>query len=524
MILATLSQKPGDLLPLVKALTAAQKSELDALLLDFEPKLWVSQPGPQQMAAESAADIVFYGGAAGGGKTDLLLGLPITEHQQSIIFRREAVQLVGIEERLAKILGSRRGYNSTDGLWRIPNTSRVLELGSVKDPDDWMKYQGRPHDYIGFDELPHFTELQFRTLIGWLRTDDPTQRCRVMCAGNPPTDSSGEWVKRFWGPWLDPMHSNPAKPGELRWFITNEKGEDEAVDGPDAGRVIDGEYMKPTSRTFIPSRVDDNLFLLSTGYKRTLASLPEPLRSQMLRGDFQAGATDPEWQLIPTAWVKAAFARWKARGNGPIEEGGKGPMTALGLDPSRGGRDRTSAARRHGNWFDEVITAPGVTINDGPAAAAFVAPLQRNGVCIVVDAIGIGSSALDFIKGANMHVLSFVGSEGSGKLTKDGKLRMRNKRAEAYWNLREQLDPEGPNPIALPPDQDLLGDLCAVRYKVVSMGQMAAVQMNDKDDIRTVLGRSPDKGDSVALTCIDGIPEPLSAQEEPKSSPADWRL
>jgi hypothetical protein len=505
------------LLQRVKAMSPAQKAELDSILLDFEPKLWVAQPGPQQMAAESLADIVYYGGAAGGGKTDLLVGLPLTEHQSSIIFRREAVQLVGIEERIAKILGTRKGYNSQDGLWRIPMSNRVLELGSVKEVDDWIKYQGRPHDYIGFDEIPHFTEFQFRVLIGWLRTDDAGQRKRVMCAGNPPTNAEGEWVKRFWAPWLDDMHPNPAKPGELRWYITNEKGEDEAVAGPECSRVIDGELVEPVSRTFIPSKVDDNLFLMTTGYKRQLASLPEPLRSQMLRGDFNAGSSDPAWQLIPTEWVKAAMARWSPRDV-------KGPMTALGLDPSRGGLDKTCAARRHGQWFDELLSMPGAVTKDGPTAAGFVVPLVRNGACICVDAIGIGSSALDFIAGLGLLVLAVVGSEGSTTTDIQGNLRMRNKRAEMYWLLREALDPINDDPIALPPDQELLADLCAVRYKVVTMGKVAAIQIRDKDEIRELLGRSPDKGDSVAMTFVDGIPEPMSLKAAVPPPPPDWRL
>jgi hypothetical protein len=43
----------------------------------------------------------------------------------------------------------------------------------------------------------------------------------------------------------------------------------------------------------------------------TLQSLPEPLRSQMLYGDFRAGVQDDPWQVVPTAWVEAAMARWK---------------------------------------------------------------------------------------------------------------------------------------------------------------------------------------------------------------------
>lgn len=489
----------ADILATVKALSPEHRAALDAFLMKADPSIWVPQAGPQSMAYHSPADVVFYGGSAGGGKTDLLLGLTLTAHEQSIIFRREAVQLVGIEERMSRILGSRNGYNSQDGIWRLPG-KRVMELGSVKDPDDWKKYQGRGHDLKGFDEITHFTEAQFRTLIGWMRTDNPHVRQRVVCAGNPPTDSAGEWVKRYWAPWLDAQHPNPAKPGELRWFVTDEKGEDLEVPGPEPVMVA-GELMQPKSRTFIPSRVDDNLFLMTTGYKAQLQSLPEPLRSQMLRGDFNAGATDPVWQLIPTDWVKAAQARW-------VDKPLKGLMTALGFDPSRGGQDKSSAARRHSNWFDRIVSAPGVVTKDGPTAAGFIVPLVRDGAPIALDSIGIGSSALDFVRGLGLNVHAVVGSEASSLMDKAGQLQFRNKRAEMYWRLREALDPTNPDPIALPPDSELLGDLTAPRYKVVTMGKGAAIQISSKDDIRLVLGRSPDKGDSVAMTFVADLPAP----------------
>lgn len=487
----------AETLELVKYLSLEDQAELDKLLTEGLPR-WIPQVGPQTEALESKADILFYGGSAGGGKTDLLLGACLTEHENSIIFRREAVQLTGLEERMTQILGTRKGYNSQTGIWRLPE-GRVMELGSVAKPDDWAKYQGRPHDLKAFDEIPHFLESQFRTLIGWMRTDNPKVRQRVICSGNPPTDADGEWVIRFWGPWLDPMHPNPAKPGELRWYIVDAKGDDLEVPGPEPVKVGD-ELMVPKSRTFIPSSVEDNLFLVTTGYRATLQNLPEPLRSQMLRGDFNAGRTDPVWQLIPTDWIKAAQARWKEKDN-------KGPMTALGFDPARGGLDKSSAARRHGSWFDRIVTLPGSVTNDGPKAAAFVAPLVRNGSPIPMDAIGIGTSAYDFMKGVGLRVVPVVASEGSTGRDQTGVLRFKNKRAEMCWRMREALDPAAEDPIALPPDQELLADLAALRFKVVQMGdKLAGILIRDKDEIREVLGRSPDKGDSVALTFVDGLP------------------
>lgn len=499
----------SELMKALQGLSSEQRAAVDSFLMMANPAIWVPQAGPQSAAFHSQADILFYGGSAGGGKTDLLLGLPLTEQERSIVFRREAVQLIGLEERMTTILGSRNGYNGQDHLWRLPG-GKVLELGSVQMPGDWIKYQGRPHDFKGFDEITHFTELQFRTLIAWMRTDDPKVRQRVVAAGNPPTGPEGEWVKRYWAAWLDPNHPNPAAPGELRWYVTNAKGEDQEV--PDSTPVMVGdELMQPKSRTFIPSRVDDNLFLMATGYKATLQSLPEPLRSQMLRGDFNAGSSDPVWQLIPTDWLKAAQARWKDREH-------KGPMTAIGFDPSRGGQDKSSAARRHGNWFDKVVTAPGVVTKDGPTAAAFVTPLARDGAPICVDSIGIGSSALDFLVGLGLNVHPVVGSSASELMDKAGQLRFRNKRAEMYWRLREALDPTGPDPIALPADPELIGDLAAPRYKVVTLGRQSAIQISSKDDIREILGRSPDKGDSVAMTFDSAIPSPA-----PKPQKRSWR-
>lgn len=253
----------AEALALAKTLSGDQKAQAVAAMRAFNPAIWVPQPGPQSQAYYSKADIIFYGGSAGGGKSDLLLGIALTEQEHSIIFRREAVQLVGIEERMTAIIGHRKGYNSQTGVWRLPN-AKVLELGSVKEPGDWIKYQGRPHDAKLFDEICHFTEAQFRTLIGWLRTDREDIRQRVICAGNPPTDAEGEWVKRYWAAWLDPSHPNPAMPGELRWYVTNEKGEDEEVPGP-APAMVGEELMVPKSRTFIPSNVDDNVFLATTG-------------------------------------------------------------------------------------------------------------------------------------------------------------------------------------------------------------------------------------------------------------------
>jgi len=62
---------------------------------------------------------------------------------------------------------------------------------------------------------------------------------------------------------------------------------------------------------------------------------------------------------------------------------------------------------------------------------------------ICVDAIGIGSSALDFIKGLGLNVFPVINSEASASMDKAGQLHFRNLRAESYWRLREAQAPIG---------------------------------------------------------------------------------
>jgi hypothetical protein len=50
----------------------------------------------------------------------------------------------------------------------------------------------------------------------------------------------------------------------------------------------DGEEIRPRSRTFIPARLEDNPHLATRIMRSMLQSLPEPLRSQLLYGNFAA--------------------------------------------------------------------------------------------------------------------------------------------------------------------------------------------------------------------------------------------
>jgi Meiotically up-regulated gene 113 len=123
-----------------------------------------------------------------------------------------------------------------------------IDIAGCEQESDKQRFKGDPHDLIVFDEGTDFLESQYRFIIGWNRSTDPKQRCRVIVASNPPTTAEGLWVVKYWGPWLDTTHPNPAKPGELRWFTTI-NGEDREVAGP-GPHLIDGEPVYARSQLF----------------------------------------------------------------------------------------------------------------------------------------------------------------------------------------------------------------------------------------------------------------------------------
>lgn len=477
---------------ILELLTPTEKCLLDILLEG--PTLWMPHPEnrPQVMAYVSEADVLYFGGAAGGGKSDLLEGLALTAHKKSIIFRREFVQLRELIDRSAELLANTKArYNQTFTRWTGIPGGRQLEFGAVQHEKFREKYKGRPHDFIGFDEIADFPEDVFRFLCAWNRSVDENQRCRIVCAGNPPFNPEGQWVISYWAPWLSPDHPNPAKPGELRYFV---RMGGEEVEVPDGQPVkYKDELLKPASRTFIPAFLSDNPFLRDTNYEVVLQSLPEPLRSQLLFGDFLVEKPDRPQQVIPTEWVRAAQQRWRDREPPDLA------VSVAGVDVSRGGKDKTEIARKAGNYFYELLSYPGEAVPDGPTCAALVVSelgLHEGAECAIhLDIIGVGSSVYDILQAEDYDVVPVNFAEGSRATDKSGQLKFRNIRAEAYWRLREDLDPTSGLDLALPASDELLADLTAPLWTITTRG----ITVESKEEIRKRLHRSPGKGDAIVL-------------------------
>lgn len=511
----------ADLAELEQYLTEDELVEFNALLVeDMADAPWRPLPGPQTMAYESEADIIGFGGAAGGGKTDLICGLVTTAHQRSLVARREKAQTEGVIQRLTELLGGTQGYNSQKSSWRLEG--RILELAGLDNLGDERRWQGRPHDLKAFDEVTEQRESQVRFVMGWCRTNDPGQRTRILMTFNPPTTTEGRWVIAFFGPWLDDAHPlYPTPPGALRWCAmlpdANGGSADRWVDGPEPFVIIDGEpcyefepadytpeqIIKPKSRTFIPSRLTDNPYYMASGYMATLQSLPEPLRSQMLNGDFKAGIQDDAFQVCPTAWVEAAMARWRPRSP-------RGEMLAMGVDVARGGKDNTIIATRHkadetDHWYDElkpgINVHPGSETPSGDITAALTLAVQRDEAPIFIDVIGVGASPYDRLVGAKAQVYGVNVAEKATAMDKSGRLGFRNLRTQLWWQFRELLDPENDTGIALPPDPKLKRELCAPLWSASG----SVIEVESRDEIVKRIGVSPDRATAVILAQCDVI-------------------
>lgn len=518
-----------DLLASLESVLAGMKPDKKAELIRVAAKKlkqkWLPNPGRQTEAYLCPAEWLLYGGAAGGGKTDLLIGTALTSHRRGLIFRRSFVDLRGAEERLLEVLQSRDGYNAQDMTYKSKDC--LLEFGALEKPGSEFTWQGRPHDFLGFDEGAQLTLQKVLYVAGWLRSTNVGVRKRVIVATNPPMGGEGEWIIDFWAPWLDPAFPDPASPGELRWAIIVEN-KTQWVDGSGYS-IIKGHHYTHESRTFIPALLDDNPYLRDTGYRGRLENLPEPLRSQLLYGDFMAGRQDHDWQVIPTSWVRAANDRWRK-----AEEKYR-VMVALAMDVAMGGKANTSIAKLYeDSYFGPIKRIPGVAMDDPSQHAALIVVEQKDQADLSVDATGgwgIGVASHLRIQ-HRLEATGLVFSKKSLHKAKGGKLKFANLRAEMYWQFREALEPDSGEDVKLHPDGRVLAQLTTPRYYVRS----DVIHIEDKDDIEKRVGGSVDDADAIVMAwnrrtaslrklrdVVPGLP-PVDIFKPPQVHPADQNL
>jgi len=206
-------------------------------------------------------------------------------------------------------------------------------------------------------------------------------------------------------------------------------------------------------------------------------------------GEFHSSDEDG---VIPLSWVEAANERWKSwEEQGRPEQSG---LAIVGVDVARGGEDKTVQALRSGPVITELRRT---SKEDTMATAGRVkGVLNSRGGQAIVDVIGIGAGVVDKLREDRMRVEGFNASASTKRLDKAREMGFTNKRAAAWWGMREALDPANDSNVALPPDDTLTGDLTAPHWKVMSGGK---IRVESKDDIKARIGRSTDDGDAVVM-------------------------
>lgn len=236
---------------------------------------WKPNPGPQERFCASSAFEVLYGGAAGGGKSDALLGEALRfvhiPGYRAIYFRRTYPELEGkgsgIIPRSRELLHDAAKYDEQRHLWLF-SSGATLAFAHLEHEHTVHNYRSAQFAYIAFDELTTFTESQYLYLFSRCRSTVGVPAC-VRSASNPG-GVGHMWVRR--------RFIEKLRPFEVRYF--KRQGDDDVETGREDSAGL--------GRQFIPARLVDNPALMEKdpGYLRRLLALDPVDRARLLDGDW----------------------------------------------------------------------------------------------------------------------------------------------------------------------------------------------------------------------------------------------
>ncbi len=178
--------------------------------------------------------------------------------------------------------------------------------------------------------------------------------------------------------------------------------------------------------------------------------------------------------LISLADVERAQARWLPP---------TGTLDALGVDVARFGSDETVEIEIYGR----IVALPKSFHGQDTMATAGAIKASR-AVKKAVDDAGVGGGVTDRLKEQKVQVLAYNAGESAFD-----KEQFLNRRAESWWLIREMLKKDE---LDLPPDNKLAADLSNIKFTYTSRGQ---IKLEAKEDIKKRIGRSPDRGDALAI-------------------------
>ena len=255
------------------------------------------QAGPQEDFLRNNANIVIYGGAAGGGKTFALLLECLRWVKKTgfsaVIFRRTSIQVRnpgGLWDTSLTIYPLASGYPRQSTLeWKFPSGAKV-SFAHMDHDNDRFNWQGAQIPLIGFDELTHFTWQQFMYMFSRNRSVSGVPSY-IRATTNPDPDS---WVRHMISWWIDEKsgYAIPERSGKIRWFVVES---DKIIWGDSKEELTSKDKTRlPKSFSFVASTIYDNKILLERDptYLASLKALSRFEREQLLMGN---------WNVRPSA-------------------------------------------------------------------------------------------------------------------------------------------------------------------------------------------------------------------------------
>lgn len=230
----------------------------------------------------------------------------------------------------------------------------------------------------------------------------------------------------------------------------------------------------------------------------------EPSFFYMVLGEYPPQA---ERQLISRAWVDAAISRWLTY----VAVNGEKPPTVTGiagLDVAEFGKDWNILCYRFGGFVPRITDRWNGIDPDATAIKAAERVKNRDRkIKVKVDGTGLGSGVAP-----RMRRLGIVDSESikvassPTYTTELGDFDIL--REQLWWSTARWLEKD-PGAM-LPPDDELIEELCTPSYWVNLKGK---IKITDKETMRELLGRSPDKADALNLTFAPDAQHGVSVQK-----------
>jgi len=208
-----------------------------------------------------------------------------------------------------------------------------------------------------------------------------------------------------------------------------------------------------------------------------------PMFVSRVLGEFPLEGEDT---LIPLAWCERAVVRWHKNKN----EKRMNTHVFLGLDVARYGTNKTVLTDYIPPRVREITKiqqksttgAVNMVIQAGIAAGA---KLQQ----VTVDDTGVGGGVTDRLRDLKYPVIPINFSQKPAD-----PMHFRSIRDEIYWYLRELFRSDE---IEIPPNDDLIAQLSAVKYKINP--RSGRIEIEGKDDMKKRGVGSPDEADSLAI-------------------------